>query len=105
MRHDDQSHALLGLFYTAKVEDGLAAGIDRRHPVAHLVGGGHVDKGFQLVVQVTVSTIPMDHPPHNGCNAMQERHAPSRTLVTANETLFQRSRCCSSCRRPDAVRR
>ena len=40
-----------------------------------------------------------------GRDAVQEPHAPSRTLATATDTRFQRSRCCSSCFRPEAVRR
>ena len=31
---------------------------------------------------------------------MQERHAPSNTLVMENAMRSQRCRCCSSCRRP-----
>ena len=42
---------------------------------------------------------------HDRGEAMEERHAPSSTLATANETRVHRSRCCSSCFRPEAVRR
>ena len=99
------SHAFLGLFHAAQLEHGQTAGLGGRRAVADFVGGGHVDERLQLVVQILLGSVPMGDPAHDGRKAMQERHAPSRTLVTANETRFQRSRCCSSCRRPEAVRR
>ena len=94
-----------GLFDPAKIEHGQTACLGRRRPVAHLVGGGHIDKGLQLVVQVLLGAVAVKQPAHDRREAMQERHAPSNTLATANETRFHRSRCCSSCRRPEAVRR
>ena len=98
-------NALLRLFHTAQLEHGQTTGLGGRRAVANLVGGSHVDEGLQLVVQVALGLSAPDHPPHDRGDAMQERHAPSRTLATANETLFQRSRWCSSWRRPEAVKR
>ena len=73
----------------------------RIQTVAVARGGGE----RALVVQVLLGSVPMDERAQDRRDAMQERHAPSSTLVTANETRFHRSRRCSSCRRPEAVRR
>ena len=99
------SNAFLGLFQASQLERGSTAGFGRCCTVADFVGGGHVDENLQLVVQILFGSVPTRDPAHDGRKAMQERHAPSKTLVTANETRFQRSRCCSSCRLPEAVRR
>ena len=98
-------HALLRLLHTAHLEHRQAAGLGGRRAVADLVGGGHLDEGLQFIVQVGLGPVPVDDPAHHGRQAMQELHAPSSTLVTAKETRFHRSRCCSSWRRPEAVRR
>ena len=99
------SNAFLGLFQASQLERGSTAGFVNGCTVADLVGGSHVNEGFYLFVQLALGLIPPDHPSHDRSETMQERHAPSRTLATANETRFQRARCCSSCRRPEAVRR
>ena len=97
--------AFLRLFDPTEIENSQTTRVDGRHAIAHLVGSGHVDKGLHFIVQVLFDSVPMDEPAYDRREAMQERHAPSNTLATANETRFHRSRCCSSCRRPEAVRR
>ena len=99
------SHVFLGLFHSSQLEQGQTTGLGGRRSVADFFGGRHVDERLQLVVQILLGSIPTRDPADDGREAVQERHAPSRTLVTANDTRFQRSRCCSSCRRPEAVRR
>ena len=79
------SHVFLGLFHASELEPGSTAGFGRRRSVADLVGGRHVDERFQLVVQVVLGLFAADDPPHDGREAMQERHAPSSTLATAND--------------------
>ena len=98
-------NAFLRLLHAAHLEHRQAAGLGGRRAVADLVGGGHVDERLQFIVQVGLGPLPVDDPAHHGRKAVQEHHAPSSTLVTAKETRFQRSRCCSSWRRPEAVRR
>ena len=93
------SNPCLGLFQASQLERGSTAGFGRCRTVADFVGGGHVDESPQLVVQILFGSIPTRDPAHDGHKAMQKRHAPSRTLATANETRFQRARCCSSWRR------
>ena len=100
-----RAHALLRLLDSAKVKDCQSLRLGCGGSAAPPVGGGHIGKGLHFVVQVLFGSVPTHDPAQNRCEAMQERHAPSKTLVTANETRFHRSRCCSSCRRPDAVRR
>ena len=86
------SNAFFRLLHAAKMEHSQSARVGGRRAVAHLVGGCHVDKGLQFVVQVLLGPVPMDQPAHDRREAMHERHAPSSTLLTANETLSQRSR-------------
>ncbi len=100
-----RSDAFLRLFHAAEMQHRRSPCVGRRSTIAHSVGGGHVHKRLELVVQVALGLVPMEHPTQDGRGAMQERHAPSSTLATANETRFQRSRCCSSCFRPEGVRR
>ena len=98
-------HALLRLFHAPEMKHRRPPCVSRRRTVAHAVGSGHVYEGVELVVQIALGASAIDHPAHDGRESMQERHAPSRTRATANDARFQRSRCCSSCRRPDAVSR
>ena len=99
------SNAFLDLFQAFELKCGSPARLGTRRAVANLVGRSHVDEDFQLVVQVALGLVPPEHPPHDRREAMQEHHAPSNTLATANETRFHRARCCSRWRRPEAVRR
>jgi hypothetical protein len=100
-----RSDAFLGLFDAAEMKHRRSPCVGRRRAVTHPLGSSHFHKRLQLVVQVSLSMVATDHPTHDRREAMQERHAPSSTLATANETRFQRSRCCSSYRRPDTVSR
>ena len=99
------SDPFLRLFHPAEMHQRRAPRVGWRARLAHAVRGGHVDERLQLVGHVALGPVPMDDPAHDGRKAMQERHAPSSTLVTANEMRLHRSRCCSSCRLPEAVRR
>ena len=96
---------LLCLFNTAKLEDRQTSRLVRRHAVAHPVSSSHIDESSQFVVQIPLRSVPTKRPTQDRREAMQNCQAPSSTLVTANATRFQRSRCCSSWRRPEAVRR
>ena len=98
-------NALLRLLHAAHLEHSQATGLGGRRTVADLVGGGHLDKRLQFIVQIGLDPLPVDDPAQHGRKAVQEHHAPSSTLLTAKETRFHRSRCCSSWRRPAAVRR
>jgi hypothetical protein len=98
-------HAFFRLLDAAEIEDGHSASFSGRHSVAHFVGNRHLDKRTHLLVEVLFGLVATDNPAPYRREAMQERHAPSRTLVTANETRFHRSRCRSSWRRPAAVSR
>ena len=100
-----RSDALLRLFHAAEMQHRGSPRLLRRGAVAHVVGRGHLHERLELVVQIALSPVSVDHPAHDGRQAIEERHAPSRTPATANETRFQRSRCCSSCFRPEVVRR
>jgi hypothetical protein len=86
------ANAFLGPFHASELERSATAGLGARRAVADLVGGRHVDKGLQLVVQVALGLVPPEDPPQDRSEAMQQCHAPSRTLVTASETRFQRAR-------------
>ena len=97
--------AFFRLLHAAELKNGEAPRLVRRHAITDLVGGGHVDERLQFVVQITFGPVSLDDSAHDGGEAMQKRHAPSSTLATATETRSQRSRCCSSCRRPAAVSR
>ena len=100
-----RTNAFFRLLHAAELQEGEAPRLVRRHAIAHLIRGGHVDERLQFVVQIALGPISRDDSAHDGGEAMQKRHAPSRTLVTATDTRSQRSRCCSSCRRPAAVSR
>ena len=95
----------LGLFNAAELENRQAARFARRQSVAHLLGGGHVDECLELVIQALLGPVPMEQPAQDGREPMQERHAPSKTLVIAKAIRSQRCRCRSSCLRPDGVSR
>ena len=99
------SNLFLDLLQPSQFEHGKTAGLGGRGAGVNLVGGCHVDERLQLVVQILFGAIPARDPEHDGPQAMQQRHAPSRTHVTANVARFQRSRCCSSWRFPAAVSR
>ena len=73
------SNSFLDLLQPSEFEHGEAAGLGGRGAGANLVGGRHVDERLQLVVQILLGPISMDDPAHDGPQAMQERHAPSRT--------------------------
>jgi len=55
-----RSDMFLRLFDPAKIEHGQTACLSRRRPVTHLVGGGHVDKGLQFVIQILLGPVSMD---------------------------------------------
>src|SRR5688572_18545485 len=97
------SHPFLRLFHATELQCGTTLRIVRCRAVADLSGGHHVDKRAQLVVELLLDGVPPKQPARDRLHAMQEHHAPSSTLVTANDTRFHRSRCCSSSLRPDAV--
>ena len=75
------------------------------YQVADVIGGSHVDERVELIVHVCLGLAPAESPSRNGREPIQEHQAPSRTLMTANDTRFHRSRCCSSWRLPEAVSR
>lgn len=77
------SNALLCLFHPAQLEHSQTASLGGRRAVADVGGGSHVDERLQFIVQIGLGPLPIDDP--------------------ANETRFHRSRCCSSCRLPEAV--
>jgi hypothetical protein len=92
------------LLDAAEMKHGLPMRVGQRDPVANLLGRGHLEERLQLVLHVPFGLAPEEQPPHHRPQTMDKRHAPSSTLAIANETRFQRSRCFSSCRRPEAVR-
>src|SRR5205809_5175583 len=59
------SDAFFRLLHAAKLEYGHAARVAWRHPVAHPVGEGHVDKGLQLVIQILLDSVPMNQPAYD----------------------------------------
>ena len=98
-------NALLHLLHTAHLKHRQAAGLGGRRAVADVIGGSHVDERVELIVHVCLGLAPAESPSRNGREPIQEHQAPSRTLMTANDTRFHRSRCCSSWRLPEAVSR
>ena len=57
-------NALLRLLHAAHLEHSQTAGLGGRRAVADLVGGGHLDKRLQFVVQVGLDPVPVDDPAH-----------------------------------------
>src|SRR5262249_34270751 len=99
------AHPLFRLLDSPKVKSSQSMRVGSVCSMAHHVRGCHLHEQLHFVVQVPFGSVPAHDPPENRCEPVQEAHAPSNTLVTANEMRFQRSRCCSSWRRPEAVRR
>ena len=71
------SNVLFRLFHASELEHGPTPSLGKGRAVADLVGGGHIDEGFQFVIQIALRLIAPDHPLHDRCEAMKECHAPS----------------------------
>src|SRR5688572_24944938 len=90
------SNAFLRLRNATEIEQCQASRFGGWDTVPDSVACRHVDKRLELVVQVLLGPVPTEHPSQDRSKAVEEYHAPSSTLLTANDTRFQRSRCCSS---------
>ena len=98
-RTNDLFHAL----DATDLGEGEAASLGGRNTLPDPVGGGHLDERSNLVVELLLDAIPAEDPGCDRRQATKDGHAPSSTLLIANETRSQRRLCCSSCLRPDAV--
>ena len=99
------SNAFLGLFQASQVERGSTAGFRRVAPSRTSSSAAMSMKACSSSCKSCSALSRLRDPAHDGRQAMPQGHAPSSTLVTANDTRSQRSRCSSSWRRPEAVRR
>ena len=70
-------HAFLRWFDPSEVENGQTTCVTGRRAIAHLVGGGHLEKGMDFVVQIALGAVSVDEPSQNGNNTMQDGHASS----------------------------
>ena len=80
-----------------------AASLGGRNTFPDPIGGGHLDERPNLVVELLFGAIPAEDPRCDRHQATNDVHAPSSTLLIANEMRSQRRLCWSSCLRPDAV--
>ena len=80
-----------------------AASLGGRNTFPDPIGGGHLDERPNLVVELLLGAIPAEDPRCDRHQATNDLHAPSSTLLIANEMRSQRRLCWSSCLRPDAV--
>ena len=98
------ANAFLHLVDAAELEQCEPPRLGRGKTIPDPVRSGHLDERTNFVVEKLFGSIPVKDPRHHRRETMKEAHAPSSTLVIANEMRSQRRLCSSSCLRPDAVR-